>query len=235
MEGGDVRYLRYGFLAVVVLLLAAACSSSDSDDGATTTVAPTTVAPTTAAATTTVAPTTTTTETAAIVSDAQSATIAAYETAWKDGDEDALRALFAAGASLEDSMFGVIADVDGIVAWSAARLAMGVEFSIDDCVPSGDGVKCEAEFDGPVPVAMNQVPWRDNYKFTFEDGKITNIKVTCIVCWDGNADERLSDWVKTIDDTAWKAAYYGYNGVRTAEAAAYFLEWALKWQEAGRP
>jgi hypothetical protein len=223
-------------------VLATACGTAEDSAAPETTTPPITVAaPTTTAAvieetttTTEVAETTTTTE-VAVMSDAQAATIAAYETAWNDGEWEAFRALFAPSASLDDSMFGVLADVDRIVAWSAARLAMGVEFSIDDCVPSGEGVRCEAEFDGPIPIAMNTVPWRDRYAFSFEDGKITNINVTCIICWDGGADDRLSAWVKTVDETAWKAKYYGYNGVSTAEAAAFWLEWAPKWQEAGRP
>jgi hypothetical protein len=230
-------------LFILCVLVLAACGGDDATDTADDTppaTTPTTIAaPTTTVAaiqetttTTEVVETTTTTE-VAVMSDAQAATIAAYETSWNDGEWDAFRALFAPDASLDDSMFGVLADVDLIVTWSTNRLAMGVEFSIDDCAPSGENVACNAQFDGVVPIAMNTVPWRDKYVFSFEDGLITHIKVTCVICWDGNADERLRAWVKTVDDTA--PLKLGYNKVLTEEEAAAWLEWAPKWQEAGRP
>jgi hypothetical protein len=164
------------------------------------------------------------------------AAIAAYEAAWNAGNEDALRALLAADATLEDSTFGnVLDEVDEIVAWSVNRLAMEVEFTIDGCASSGEAVKCTAEFDGPVMIALALVPWRDNYTFSFEDGLITNMKVVCIVCWDGTADNRVLDWVKEVDPTAWDASYWGSNVVQAPEKAAFWLEWAPKWEEAGRP
>jgi hypothetical protein len=238
---------RVLFVVVVMWLVASACGGADETattqaDATTTTTTTADVTTTTVAAiaetTTTQLPaveeTTTTTE-APIVSEAQSATIAAYETAWNDGNEDALRALFAPGAILEDSTFGDLDTIDKIVASSVNRLAMEVALSIDGCAASGEAVTCEAEFDGAVPVAMNFVPWRDRYVFSFEDGQITNIKVTCIICWDGGADQRLTAWVKTVDPTAVAALSFGYNLVLTEEKAAAWLEWAPKWQEAGRP
>jgi hypothetical protein len=230
-------------LFILCVLVLAACGGDDATDTADDTspaTTPTTIAaPTTTVAaieetttTTEVVETTTTTE-VAVMSDAQAATIAAYETSWNDGEWDAFRALFAPSASLEDSMFGVLGDVDQIVTWSTYRLAMGVEFSIDDCAPSGETVVCAAEFDGVVPIAMNSVPWRDRYVFSFEDGLIAHIKVTCVICWDGNADDRLRAWVKTVDNSV--VVQFGYNLVLTEEKAAAWLEWAPKWQEAGRP
>ena len=50
-----------------------------------------------------------------------------------------------------------------------ARHAMEVVASIDDCVPAAETVKCSAEFDGPVMIALNFVPLTDIYTFTFED------------------------------------------------------------------
>jgi hypothetical protein len=161
--------------------------------------------------------------------------ISGYETAWNDGNEDALRALFAADAILEDSTFGVLDDVDDIVAWSVTRLAMEVEFAIEGCASSGEAVKCTAKFDGPVQIALTFVPWRDNYTFSFEDGLITNMKVVCIICWDGDVDDRVLDWVKEVDPTAWDVSYWASNLVQTPEKAAFWLEWAPKWEEAGRP
>jgi len=135
-------------------------------------------------------------------------------------------------------MFGDLDDVDEIVAWSVNRLAMDVEFTIDGCASSGEAVKCTAEFDGPVMIALALVPWRDNYTFSFDDGLIVNIKVVCIICWDGTADNRVIDWVKEVDPTAFDGpplTYFGSNKVLTPERAAFWLEWAPKWEEAGRP
>jgi hypothetical protein len=222
-------------LFVLCVLVLAACGGDDATDNADDTPPATT--PTTNAAPTTtteVVETTTTTE-VAVMSDEQAATLAAYETTWNDGEWDAFRALFAPSATLEDSMFGVLSDVDLIVTWSTYRQAMEVEFSIDGCAPSGETVACAAEFDGVVPIAMNTVPWRDRYAFSFEDGLITHIKVTCVICWDGNADARLTAWVDTVDDSAVTVLGFGYNLVLTEEKAAAWLEWAPKWQEAGRP
>ena len=245
---------EWRILAIMVIafaLLAAACSSSDDTTSDTDAATDTTVATTTATPTTTVAaieetPTTVvaaieetppTTEIVAIVSEAQTATIAAYQTAWNDGDEDAFRALFAPGAVIENLlMYGQQGlDVDWLVNYSAGRRSMGTELSIDGCAPSGENVICTAEFDGLVPIAMNFVPWRDRYIFSFEDGQITYIKDSCIICWDGDADVRLTAWVKTVDPTAVAALGYGYNLPETEEKAAAWLEWAPKWQEAGRP
>jgi hypothetical protein len=221
-------------LFVLCVLVLAACGGDDATDNADDTP-PATTPTTIAAPTTTVAAieeTTTTTE-VAVMSDEQAATLAAYETTWNDGEWDAFRALFAPSATLEDSMFGVLSDVDLIVTWSTYRQAMEVEFSIDGCAPSGETVACAAEFDGVVPIAMNTVPWRDRYAFSFEDGQITHIKVTCVICWNGAADDQLRAWVKTMDDTV--VIHLGYNLVLTEEEAAAWLEWAPKWQEAGRP
>jgi hypothetical protein len=80
---------------------------------------------------------------------------------------------------------------------------------------------------------MNVVPWRDRYVFSFEDGQITHIKYTCIICWDGDAEDRFAAWVKTVDKTV--SPRYGYILVDTEEQAAVWLEWAPKWEEAGRP
>ena len=244
---------KWRILAIIVIafaLLSAACSSSDdttsdTDAATDTTVATTTATPTTTVAvieetpTTTVAvieETTTTTEVAPTVSDAQSATIAAYETAWNDGDEDAFRALFAPGAVIEVPVFfDGDHDVDRLVMHSAGHRTMETELSIDGCIPSGENVICTGEFDGLVPIAMNHVPWRDRYIFSFEDEQITHIVQSCIICWDGDADGRLTAWVKTVDPTAVDVLAFGYNLPNPLEKAAAWLEWAPKWQEAGRP
>lgn len=235
--------------AVVVLVLGAAVLlMAPADDQAPVAPAPTTVpvapAPTTvpsvvdqeaAPSTTTPLAATPTTEPAPTVPAAQAATIAALEAAWNDGNEDALRALFAPDAVLEDSEFGILDNIDKIVAWTNGRRAMEVVASIDDCVPADDAVRCTAEFDGVVPIALQQVPWRDNYTFSFEDGLISRIDTVCVICTDTVPELRMRDWVESIDDTVWESSFYGANLVSTPEKAAYFLEWAPKWQEAGRP
>jgi hypothetical protein len=231
-------------LFILCVLVLAACGGDDATGTAddtppastpTTIAAPTTTVAAIAETTTTteVEETTTTTE-VAVMSDAQSATIAAYETTWNDGNEDAFRALFAPGAVLEDPENETrTGDVDWIVNQGVGRRAMGIELSIDGCALSGETVVCTAEFDGPVPIAMNVVPWRDRYVFSFEDGQITHIKYTCIICWDGDAEDRFAAWVKTVDKTV--SPRYGYILVDTEEQAAVWLEWAPKWEEAGRP
>jgi hypothetical protein len=230
-------------LVVTLAVVVASCTSDSADsttttEGLTTTTATSIAAPTTTVAaieetttTTEVVETTTTTEVAAM-SDAESATIAAYETAWNDGNEDAFRALFAPGAVIENPIFFDGADVDRLLKHNAGHRTMGTELSIDGCSPSGETVICTVEFDGVVPIAMNTVPWRDRYIFSFEDGQITHIKVSCIICWDGNADDRLRAWVKTVDNTI---IQLGYTLPESEEKAAAWLEWAPKWQEAGRP
>lgn len=224
---------------IAFALLAAACSSSDDTPNDTDAATDTTVATTTATPTTTVAvieETTTTTEVTPTVSDAQSATITAYETAWNDGDEDAFRTLFAPGAVVEVPVFfDGEHDVDRLVMHSAGHRTMGTELSIDGCIPSGENVICTGEFDGLVPIAMNHVPWRGTYVFSFEDEQITHIVQSCIICWDGDAEERLTAWVKTVDPTAVDVLAFGYNLPNPLEKAAAWLEWAPKWQEAGRP
>jgi hypothetical protein len=170
-----------------------------------------------------------------VVSDAQAATIDSYATAWNDGNEEALRALFAPEVVMQDSQFGDLADADQIVAWTAGRRAMEVAMTIGSCTPADEKVRCEAEFTGVVPIAMNYVPWRDTYTFSFEDGKISNIRVVCIICWDGDADLQLTTWVEETDSAAAALLAYGYNLVSTEERGAAWLEWAQKWQEAGRP
>lgn len=235
-------------LLILCFLALAACEGGDATDAAgdappattpTTIAAPaTTVAPTVAAPTTTVAAieeTTTTTEAAVVVSDAQTAILAAYVTAWNTGDEDAFRVLFAPGVVIEKPVLNDGADVDRLLQHSAGMRAMGTELGIEGCAASGENVICEFQFDGLVPTAMNFGPWRDRYVFSFEDGQITHIKVSCIICWDGDADERLRAWVKTVDPTALDTLIFGYNLPLTEEKAAAWLEWAPKWQEAGRP
>jgi hypothetical protein len=220
------------FAVVFVLVGAAMLLSSPADD-----TPPATTPPTTAAAptTTVTAVEETPTTIVAVVSDVETATIAAFETAWNDGDEDATRVLFAPGAVFENPILFDGADVDRLLRYSAGQRTMGTELSIDGCAPSGENVICTAEFDGLVPIAMNFVPWRDRYIFSFEDGQITHIKVSCIICWDGDADERLRAWVKTVDPTALATLTFAYNLPETEEKAAAWLEWAPKWQEAGRP
>lgn len=236
-------------LFMLCVLVLAACGGDDAtgtSDGTPPATTPTTIAtPTTTVPaieeTTTTQPTavdetTTTTEVAAVVSDAQSATIAAYETTWNDGDENAFRALFAPGAVIEDpwphsqALFGV----DWLVEQSAGRRMAGIGLSINDCGLSGELVICEAEFDGLVPAAMNLVPWRDRYTFSFEDGLITDIAVACLICWDQGAEDRFAAWVTTVDEPP-SGLNRNYVFIGTEEKAAYWLEWAPKWQEAGRP
>jgi hypothetical protein len=231
------------FAVVFVLVGAAMLFSSPADDTPPATTPPTTAAaPTTTVAAIEETPTTivaaveeTPTTIVAAVSDVETATIAAFETAWNDGDEDATRVLFAPGAVFENPILFDGADVDRLLRYSAGQRTMGTELSIDGCAPSGENVICTAEFDGLVPIAMNFVPWRDRYIFSFEDGQITHIKVSCIICWDGDADERLRAWVKTVDPTALATLTFAYNLPETEEKAAAWLEWAPKWQEAGRP
>ena len=231
---------------VVTLAVVVASCTSDSADSTTTTEGLTTTTPTTIAApTTTVAAieeTTTTTKVAetttteaAAISDSQAATLAAYETAWNDGNEDAFRALFASpDVLLEDPENETrTGDIDFIVGQGVGRRAMGIELSIDGCSPWGETVVCTAEFDGPVPIAMNVVPWRDRYVFSFEDGQITHIKYSCIICWDGNAEDLIHTWVDTVDKTV--SLKFGYILVNTEEDGAAWLEWAPKWEEAGKP
>ena len=232
-------------LFILCVLALAACGGDDAtdtaDDTATTTTPTTIAAPATTIAVTVettttaeVAETTTTAE-AAAVSAAQAATIAAYQTTWNEGEWDAFRTLFVPGALLEEPEFLTTrsGDLDWILNQSTNRRLMEIELSIDGCVPSGEAVTCTAEFDGVVPIAMNAVPWRDKYVFSFEDELITHIKVTCVICWDGDADDRLRAWVNTVDNTA--VVQLGYILAETEEKAAAWLEWAPKWQEAGRP
>ena len=214
-------------MVIAFALLAGACSSSDDTTNDTDAATDTTVAA--------IEETTTTTEVATTVSDAQSATIAAYETAWNDGDEDAFRALFTPGAVIEVPVFFDSDDIDRLVMHSAGHRTMGTELSIDGCIPSGENVISTGEFDGLVPIAMNHVPWRDRYIFSFEDEQITHMVQSCIICWDGEADTRLTAWVKTVDPTAVDVLAFGYNLPNPLEKAAAWLEWAPKWQEAGRP
>lgn len=234
-------------LVILSVLIVAACGGNDATDTAD--EPPTAATPTTTAAatetvaavvetttTTKAAEATTTTEAAPVVSDEQAATIAAYQTTWNDGDEDAFRALFAPGAALEDpENFTRSGDVDWIVEQSAGRLLAEISLSIYDCVLSGEeAVTCTAEFAGAVPIAMNFVPWRDTYVFSFEDELITHISQTCVICWDGDAEDRFGAWIKTVDEPQ-STENYGYILLGTEEKAAYWLEWAPKWQEAGRP
>jgi len=99
---------------------------------------------------------------------------------------------------------------------------------------SGETVVCTAEFVGPVPTAMNFSPWRDRYVFSFDDGQITHIKYSCIICWDGDVEERFAAWVDTVDKTAY-AGNSAYILVDMEQKGAFWLEWAPKWEEAGRP
>lgn len=237
-------------LFILCLLVLAACGGENATDTGDDT-SPATTPTTSAAPTTTVAATeettttqaaaveeTTTTEVAAVVPPEQSATIAAYETAWNEGNEDAFRALFLPDAVIEDpwphsqALFGV----DWFVEQSAGRRMAGITLSIDNCGLSGSGeaVVCEAEFDGAVPVAMNLVPWRDRYTVSFEDGLITDIAVACAICWNQAAEEQFAAWVKTVGEPV-SGLNKNYVFIGTAEKAAYWLEWAPKWQEAGRP
>lgn len=207
--------------------------------------APTTTAPPT---TTTVPPTTTTTLDAApsttvaapVVPAAQAAAIASFEAAWNDGDEEALRAVFAPDAGLEyrDAAFP-FAGVDQIVAWALARQAMEVVASIDDCVPTdGETVTCTAEFDGAVISALNFVPLRDTYTITFEDDVITHIGVDCQICANRDLEFEMGQWVRSQAPGAQAQCSPGCPTlvfVNTPEQAAYYLEWAVKWEEAGRP
>ncbi|MCL1588844.1 MAG: nuclear transport factor 2 family protein [Actinomycetia bacterium] len=235
---------RWRILAIMVIaftLLAAACSSSDDTTSDTDAATDTTVATTTATPTTTVAAieeTPTTTEVAPTVSDVQTATLAAYQTAWNDGDEDAFRALFAPGALLENSEYELQGgDVDRMLTYMRGRRAMGIELSIDGCAPSDETVICEAEFDGVVPIAMNFAPWRDRLIFSFEDEQITHIVTTCVICWNADTDREFLAWIQTqgVDQTLLDVLDFGYTLIETEAKGAAWLEWAAKWQEAGRP
>lgn len=232
-------------LFILCVLVLAACGGDDATDTADDTspaTTPTTVAaPTTTVAaieetttTTEVAETTTTTE-VAVMSDAEAATLAAYETTWNGGNEDAFRALFASQDVLleePEHLTTRSGDVDFIVGQGIGRRAMEIVLSIDDCARSDDTVVCTAEFDGPVPTAINFSPWRDKYVFSFEDGQITHIKVTCVICINFDFEERLIAWAR--DQTDW-GTKFGVILVNTEEEGAEWLEWASKWQEAGRP
>ena len=173
---------------------------------------------------------------ASTASSEQAAAIVSFETAWNDGNEEALRALFTPDASLDQEGFSPgHTDVDQIVAWALARNAMGVVASIDECAPAGETVTCNAEFDGPVFVALNFVPLRDIYTFAFEDGLIAHISFVCQICENPELEFKMGEWVRAQAPGVTPSLIPSHTWARTPEHAAFFLEWAVKWQEAGRP
>lgn len=217
-------------VAIVVMVLGAAAfllSPDESLEPAASTSATSTSVATTSSTTTVPEPT---------VSARQAATIEALETAWNGGNEESFRALFAAGAYLAyaDDPYP-FTDVDLIVSWALARQSMGVVVSIDDCVPADETVRCTAEFDGPVIIAMDFVPLRDVYSFTFEDDLIASIDAVCQICGSGDNEYNMGQWVRTQAPGATPLSLPSHTRVRTPDDVAYYLEWAIKWQEAGRP
>jgi len=236
------------FAVVFVLVGAAMLFSSPANDTPPATTPPTTVATpaTTVAAieqtpTTLVenaieeTPTTTTTEAAPTVPVEQLATIAAYESTWNDGDEEAFRTLFTPSAEREADNFEMSGDVDVILKHMRGRLAMELELSIEGCTPLGDKSLCTATFDGLVPRAMSYAPWRDRYIFSFEGEQISHIEMVCIICWEQAAEWRFMDWIKTVEPSAQLVLSDGYTLADSEEKGAAWLEWAPKWHEAGRP
>ncbi|MGI9584738.1 MAG: nuclear transport factor 2 family protein, partial [Acidimicrobiia bacterium] len=166
----------------------------------------------------------------------QAAAIASFETAWNHGNEEALRALFTPDASVDQEGFSPgHTDVNQIVAWALARNAMEVVASIDECAPAGETVRCNAEFDGPVFIALNLVPLRDTYTFTFEDGLIARISFVCQICENRDLEFKMGQWVRVQAPGATPSLIPSHTWVKTPEHAAFFLEWAVRWQEAGRP
>lgn len=212
--------------AIIVIVLGAATLLLSPEDGLEPTAPSTTTSLDAAPSTTLAAPS---------VSSEQTATIASFEAAWNDGNEEALRALLTADASLEydASQFGL--DNNQLMDWALSRRAMDVVASIGDCVPADETVKCSAEFDGPVIIALALAPLRDVYTFTFEGDLIAHIHTLCQICGDNGHEFTMGQWARTQASGTPPPLIHSYTDVRTPEEAAWYLEWAVRWHDAGRP
>jgi hypothetical protein len=159
-----------------------------------------------------------------------------YETAFNEGDEVALRALFAPGAvrvPSDESVFQLNADVDGLVDEMVYYQARGSSLLVEDCSTIADDLSCVFVYSGPFETAAFQTSVPSRMRLVIADGQIAAISAQCGLCtFDNSALEDIIAWAGAINPAdseiiAGAAPFY----TRTAEAGALWLTYAEQWRE----
>ncbi|MGI9584735.1 MAG: hypothetical protein ACR2N7_04020, partial [Acidimicrobiia bacterium] len=213
-------------IAVAALALLVSGPSEDAPPATTPTTTPVDVAlPTTVPPTTVAEPT---------ISADDEAVLAAFVTALNSGDVEAFRAIFDPAAERVGEWEGDYDDdLNGLAIEAQHKHLRGTSSALEDCVPNGDRVTCTLISEGPVELAIFQVPRREKYNFLIEEELILGISAKCDICSDGaETDGEILDWVARFDPAARSVmgAYHANPG--SVEGAALWRDYAPMWREA---
>ena len=169
-----------------------------------------------------------------VMTDEIVALLESYEAAFNDGDTNRFRLLFSADARRVDSRDpGNSVSLDKIVdemLWLGVREST-LDLNTSNCAATSYGVRCEAEYSGPVEAAMyeNGLLLR-TYRLHIDDGKITEIEEACT-----NDDCRVQMSVAIWAENAHGVRLVDWWPVLAGDDAELWLEYAPLWADAGRP
>ena len=168
-----------------------------------------------------------------------------YETAFNTGDEATFSSFFAADFWRADpSSVEWRQSVEYMMHMMTNSRIQGTTLSIENCIPTAEGARCEFVYDGAVEQGLYYGPIRDTVIVFVDDGEIDHMLITE---WEtGDLQERsgqkVLDWVEENfpeDRPKMQIIAIGVvndqNGLDPIKALELWGKYVPLWTEAGRP